>query len=177
MQAAGVTTRKRISPPRTPSETIPSPRPFLNPTERADECSKRMRHCSVLQIRHFNLHLVRGTAPQQGERHRLSDPYLLKAVSEIRQPTHGAMIDPRDDIAKKAGLLVDTLQSSPRGRRIRHDGSDHHPGDSELGGRGFIGCDDPDAGIWHPPLINELRDNAVHSVNGMAKPMPALAPE
>src|SRR5215216_717318 len=169
MQAAAVTTRKRISPPRTPSETIPSPRPFLNPTERADEWPKRMRRCSILQIRHFNLHLVRGTAPQQGKRHRLPDPYLLKAVSEVRQPTHGAIIDPRNDIAKTAGLLVDALQSSPRGRRIRHDGSNHHPGYSELGGRGLIGCDDPDSRIWHPPLINELRDNAVHSVDGDGK--------
>src|SRR5215216_6662127 len=165
MQAAVVTTRKRISPPRTPSETIPSPRPFLNPTEGADKWAESDAVFSVLQIRHFNLHLVRAAAPQQGERHRLPDPYLLEPLSEIRKSPHGAIIDPGDDVANSAGLLVDALQSRPLGRRTRHDGSYYHTRYSELGGRRLIGCDDPDPWIWHPPLIDELRDNAIDPVD------------
>src|SRR5918995_15039 len=98
MQAAGVTTRKRISQPRTPSETTPSPHPFLNPTERADESPASER--GVVQ-------------------------FLKSATSTC------------------------TLSVLP----LRNKAS-------------VTGCDDPDARIWHPPLIDQLRDNPVHPVNG-----------
>jgi hypothetical protein len=125
-----------------------------------------MRRCSVLQIRHFNLHFVCAAAPQQGERHRLSDSDLLKTFSKVRQPTHRAIIDPRDHIAETAGLLVDAFQSCPLGRRTRHDARDDNTCNAELGGRRLVGCNDPDARIGYPPLIDQLRNDAVHPVNG-----------
>ena len=82
-----------------------------------------------------------------------------------------------DDVAERSRARIDAAKARARGGRTLHRAHHHQPVDAHAGGHALVADEDADAGRRHRALRMSWGTMRFTTSTGMAKPMPADAPE